>query len=62
MKKYNLKIRDEFKNPKYLLVKFESEKELKEWLDLFYKFEEGKKISQITFEEIFQNEEAEEEF
>jgi len=56
MKKYNLKIKNESKNPKYMLVKFENEKELKEWLNLFYEFEKKRKISQVTFKEVFENE------
>ena len=62
MKKYSLKIKDETREPKYVLVKFENEKELKEWLNIFYKFEKNKNISHITFEEIFKGEENEEEF
>jgi len=61
MKKYNLKIKNESKKPKYVLVRFESEKELKEWINLFYEFEKEKKISQLTFEEIFYNEEDDKE-
>ena len=61
MKKYNLKIKNESKNPKYVLVKFENEKELKKWINLFYEFEKERKISQVTFKEIFYNEEDDKE-
>tara|TARA_R110000765_G_scaffold323078_2_gene414751 strand:- start:641 stop:832 length:192 start_codon:yes stop_codon:yes gene_type:complete len=61
MKKYNLKIKNESKKSKYVLVRFESEKELKEWINLFYEFEKEKKISQVTFKEIFYNEEDDKE-
>ena len=44
-----------------MLVRFESEKELKEWINLFYEFEKEKKISQVTFKEIFYNEEDDKE-
>ena len=61
MKEYNLKIKNESKKSKYVLVRFESEKELKEWINLFYEFEKEKKISQVTFKEIFYNEEDDKE-